>query len=335
MRRSVIITSSLVALALVLTAASSGAFTYGGAKWTSSPTLRVDSDGLAGVNDDDGGVTMTRNAITSSSAWNGAGAGTVIYTSSGSVSTWATCDGSPMLAFTDPDDACTGSCLAVAFTCWNSSTLAMIDGDIATNSTGHNWTSKGEDPNEFWDCTLDFQSEVYVEAVMVHEVGHVLGLGHTDVSGATMYPSVSSCNNAPASTEADDEFGLLSLYGRKLYKWSNGSTNLFTEYPGNTQYKAYARVYLGSSVTLTGASINGEGHNNDSDGYARVMRVEVNGNTYTVNSWINDGDTESFSYSIPNGVLVRGWNHIRAYIHWSNEDYDDGHWVTVNLVTSS
>jgi hypothetical protein len=47
----------------------------------------------------------------------------------------------------------------------------------------------------------------------VHEVGHLLGLGHTDVSGATMFPSVSSCNNGPATTENDDNAGLAALYG--------------------------------------------------------------------------------------------------------------------------
>ncbi|HKH43478.1 MAG TPA: matrixin family metalloprotease [Thermoanaerobaculia bacterium] len=40
----------------------------------------------------------------------------------------------------------------------------------------------------------------------------MLGLGHTSVSGATMYPSVSSCNNGPASLENDDKAAIQDLY---------------------------------------------------------------------------------------------------------------------------
>ncbi len=47
---------------------------------------------------------------------------------------------------------------------------------------------------------------------MVHEVGHVLGIGHSNVSGATMFPSVSACNNGPASLEADDRAAINDLY---------------------------------------------------------------------------------------------------------------------------
>jgi predicted Zn-dependent protease len=47
---------------------------------------------------------------------------------------------------------------------------------------------------------------------MVHEVGHVIGLGHSSVSGATMYPSVSACNTSPRSLASDDIAGRDDLY---------------------------------------------------------------------------------------------------------------------------
>jgi len=179
--------------------------------WDNPPTYIVDNRGLSGVNDGNGGVTRVINAITSTAAWNGAGSGTVVNATSGSMSGFQLGDGIPMLNLRDPTGQCTGSCLAATFTGFFSSrpdgSVRINDADIVTNASGHSWTSQGEDPNGS-GCN----NEIYIEGVQVHEVGHGLGLGHTNVSGATMFPSVSSCNNGPATTESDDEAGLNALY---------------------------------------------------------------------------------------------------------------------------
>ena len=91
-------------------------------------------------------------------------------------------------------------------------------------------------------------------------------------------------------------------------------------------------VYIGSGVSTANARITGQGHNQDTYGYARVMQVSVNGAAYTVISWLNNGETKSFDFTLPAGVLTNGWNDIRAYIHWGNDEYNSGHWVYVNLV---
>ena len=55
-----------------------------------------------------------------------------------------------------------------------------------------------------------------LQAVNCHEYGHALGLGHTSVGGATMFPSVSSGNITPRSIALDDQNGVKSVYGAKL-----------------------------------------------------------------------------------------------------------------------
>jgi hypothetical protein len=174
--------------------------------WDSAPNVRVDNRGNATVTDGNGGRTLVRNAIVSSAAWNGAGAGTVVNATVASVSGFQLGDGIPMLNLRDPVGACSGSCLAATFTGYytrrSNGTYRIYDADIVTNPN-INFASSGE------ACS---GSEYRIEGVMVHEVGHLLGLGHTGVSGATMYPSVSACNNNPASTEADDEAGIRDLY---------------------------------------------------------------------------------------------------------------------------
>jgi len=175
--------------------------------WDSAPTYIVDDRGMSSINDSDGGVSATVNAINSNQAWNGAGSGTVINATSGSVANFQLGDGVPMLNFDDPVNVCTGSCLAATFTGYynqrTDGTYRIYDADIVTN-TSYSWTSESESDG----CSNEF----YIEGVQVHEAGHGLGLGHTNVNGATMYPSVSACNNGPATIAQDDADGINALY---------------------------------------------------------------------------------------------------------------------------
>jgi hypothetical protein len=173
--------------------------------WDSDPNVRVDNRGHSSIADGDFGRTRTRNAIVSSAAWNGAGSGTVVNATVASVASFQLGDGIPMLNFRDPVGACGGNCLAATFTGYftqrSNGTWRIFDADIVTSN--RNWASAGE------ACS---GTEFFIEGVMVHEVGHLLGIGHTNVGGATMFPSVSTCNNGPASTEADDENAVNNLY---------------------------------------------------------------------------------------------------------------------------
>ena len=206
-------TIRLAALAVVVAlAAVAGANAYvllsPRRTWDAAPSYRVDNRGQSSIATTDKGRNATRNAITSSAAWNGAPTERrpVINATVTSISGFRLGDGIPMLNFTDPIGACTGSCLAATFTGYYQSrgngTYRITDADIVTN-TAHNWAD-ASDP-----CS---GTEFRIEGVMVHEVGHGLGLGHTSVGGATMYPSVSACNNGPATTESDDEAGIDNLY---------------------------------------------------------------------------------------------------------------------------
>jgi len=52
-----------------------------------------------------------------------------------------------------------------------------------------------------------------LQGVMAHEYGHALGLGHSAVSGTTMWPSIGSGSSATRSIEADDIAGVQDIYG--------------------------------------------------------------------------------------------------------------------------
>jgi matrixin len=192
---------------LVVSAASAYVLLSPRRTWDTVPNLIVDNRGNPTITDSDHGVSRTVAAINSNSAWNGAGTGTRVNATAGSVSGWRLGDGRPMLSFADPAHGCKGTCLAATFTGYYSQrsdgTYRIDDADIVTN-TKPNFTTTAEPDG----CS----GEYYIEGVMVHEVGHLIGLAHTNVSGATMYPSVSSCNNNPATIENDDKAGVQDLY---------------------------------------------------------------------------------------------------------------------------
>ncbi|XP_074772590.1 matrilysin isoform X2 [Athene noctua] len=68
------------------------------------------------------------------------------------------------------------------------------------------------DDDERWS---EFNKEVNLFLVAAHEFGHSLGLGHSSVPEALMYPVYSYVNPATFRLSADDKRGIWKLYGRK------------------------------------------------------------------------------------------------------------------------
>lgn len=202
MNRKASIPVFLVLGALIVSSASAYVLLSPRRTWASPPRITVDNRGNATVTDSDGGATAVVNALNSNTAWNGAGTGTRVTAVKGSVASFTLGDGNVMLNFSDPIHACNGSCLAATFTGYYSGST-ITDADIVTNKK--NKLTSAAEPD---GCSAEY----YIEGIMVHEVGHVLGLDHSNVSGATMYPSVSACNNNPASVEADDKAAIQDLY---------------------------------------------------------------------------------------------------------------------------
>jgi matrixin len=95
---------------------------------------------------------------------------------------------------------------AIATTYWWSTGSRIVDADVV-----------------FWDAAFRFFSGAsgcsngfYIEDVAAHEFGHALGLGHSALTSATMYPSVSACSTANRTLDADDITGVRTLYPLQL-----------------------------------------------------------------------------------------------------------------------
>lgn len=157
-------------------------------RWSTTPvTVRVYNVGNSTITDGDGGVTAVVGAIrvwgmissssTSSAAVRGSAPATIMLNTNGAV--------------------CTGSCLAATLTGYYTTLTGddrINDADVYTNTSVALYSSREA------GCSAEYD----IDGIMAHEVGHVIGIGHSNVSGATMYPSVSACNTGNRTLATDD-----------------------------------------------------------------------------------------------------------------------------------
>ncbi|HVW26062.1 MAG TPA: matrixin family metalloprotease [Polyangiaceae bacterium] len=91
----------------------------------------------------------------------------------------------------------------------------MLDADVVFNSA--------EFPLAIDPTSSD---EIDLEAVLTHEIGHVLGLAHSDVPGATMQPETQGFATAALKTlEADDMAGICAIYPPASKDSSGGASS--------------------------------------------------------------------------------------------------------------
>ncbi len=186
--------------ALTLLATAAPAFGYvllsPRRRWASTPvSVRTYYIGNNTITDSDKGVTAVVGAIkvwgiissssTTSAAVRGSAPATIMLNTNGNI--------------------CTGGCLAATLTGYYVSQTGddrIYDADVYT-SQQHQFYSSRES-----GCS----SEYDIDGVMAHEVGHVIGIGHSNVAGATMYPSVSACNTGNRTLSSDDTAAKNDLY---------------------------------------------------------------------------------------------------------------------------
>jgi hypothetical protein len=195
MKKQTILALAIAAVILIASADPAMAYVLLSPRrtWASTPvSVPVYSTGNSSIADGTGGVSATVNAI---KAW-----GMVVSLSTNQAAVRGQAPATIML--NNNGRICNGSCLAATLTGYYSGST-INDADVYTN-TKYKFYSSGEADG----CSGEFD----IEGIMVHEVGHVIGIGHTTVAGATMYPSVSSCNTGNRTLEADDIAAKNDLY---------------------------------------------------------------------------------------------------------------------------
>ena len=97
-------------------------------------------------------------------------------------------------------NASNGSTIATTY--WWSNGSGILDADIVFWDGGF----------RFYSGTSGCSGGFYIEDIAAHEFGHALGLGHSSLTGATMYQSTASCNASNRILDPDDIAGVEALY---------------------------------------------------------------------------------------------------------------------------
>jgi hypothetical protein len=113
-----------------------------------------------------------------------------------------------------------------------------------------------------------------LQGVACHEYGHALGLGHTNVGGATMYPSISGTGSAQRSIEADDIAGVKAVYG--VASASKPKINGVSQASGSVTLTGLNFSPTNNEVWFTQAATGGTGNP------IKVTGVTSNGVSITV-----------------------------------------------------
>ncbi|MFT5432956.1 MAG: hypothetical protein ACI9OJ_003660 [Myxococcota bacterium] len=84
----------------------------------------------------------------------------------------------------------------------------VLDVDIELNAAHHTWVLDAPGMNEY-----------DVRNALTHEIGHVLGLDHTEVVDATIHQSVQWGETEDRSLHPDDVAGYCAVYGSSAPAW--------------------------------------------------------------------------------------------------------------------
>jgi len=123
-----------------------------------------------------------------------------------------------------------------------------------------------------------------LQGVACHEIGHTLGLSHSNVSGATMLPSISGSGVSARSTNSDDKAGVQAVYGVM-----SASKPLITSISGSTS--------IGGTLTINGQNFS------SSDNDIWFTSASSNGTAQKVNNAAATNGGTRIVVTVPGGII--------------------------------
>jgi len=127
-------------------------------------------------------------------------------------------------------------------------------------------------------------SGIDLQGVACHEIGHSLGLAHSNVGGATMLPSISGTGVGQRSISSDDIAGIQAVYGVK-----SATKPTITGLAGSKS--------VGGVLTINGSQFSSTGNS------VWFTKNNSDGNPIVVSSVSSSGGGTTMNVTIPSGVV--------------------------------
>ena len=152
-------------------------------------------------------------------------------------------------------------------------------------------------------------SQMCIQAINTHEYGHALGLDHSNVRGATMWPSASYGSTGPRSINSDDQAGVQAIYGVM-----DANMPYIDDIQGSTAAGGTA-IVIGGNYTADRCRIwfNSDVLNNQQSG----------GEPYKLGSLTSTNGGTQISFTVPTSGIETGGIHVK--LDGGGESLSEGH----------
>ncbi len=153
-------------------------------------------------------------------------------------------------------------------------------------------------------------SGIDLQGVACHELGHALGLGHSSVGGATMYPTISGTGTAQRSIATDDANGCKAIYGSLNSAMPQIDSLTGSLVPGGTVtingsgFSSNMKVWLDSDIVDSGAT---------------------GGQPFKIENLVGQNGGTQLTFTLPQTGWVTGSIHVKDATHNSHWALSEGH----------
>jgi hypothetical protein len=291
--------AALVAVVVLGGAATSGLHAwaaYTSARWAGTATFTLNRSSVTDV-----GASAAADAIqTAMNAWNNSGANVTLALSGGDTNASQLVNDGVNAIFFRQDG---GGAIATNYTWWDGSNR-IVDSDIVFWNGGR----------VFFTGSTGCSGGYYIEDIVVHELGHGLGLDHSyfvDPYGATatMYPTLGACDQNFRTLSSDDIDGVRSLYpGSRTSSNSAPSISISSPANGTNYLDGTLALVTGSATDSQDGSLTSQltwtdnGVAFGTGGSPQLLLIGTG--THTIEAWVTDSGGLQVSRSVSVSVVT-------------------------------